>query len=217
MESVSIPWDWYIVRASALVGFLLLFVSVFVGTVSGLPGIKKYFLRFGSLKFHCWISFQALLFALIHGASLLFHKFIPFSLADIFIPFHSSYEPLLVALGTISLYLMIILVTTSYGRKYISQKVWRSIHFLNIILYVFSITHALLLGTDLKSGLLREIFIWANGILLLLLFSNLIYKIWSRTKSEQLNTEIPNVNENLRQSDPASGEKRSPENFRRRL
>jgi predicted ferric reductase len=217
MENVNIPWDWYIVRASALVGFLLFYIAVFVGTVSCLPGIKKYFLRLRSLNFHCWISFQALLFALIHGVSLLFHKFIPFSLADIFIPFHASYEPLLVALGTISLYLMIILVATSYARKYISQKLWRTIHFLNIALYIFSIIHALNLGTDLKSGLLREIFIWANGFLILLLLSNMIHRIWSRIKNRPITCETPNANENLHQSDPAGGEKRSPENFRRRI
>jgi len=215
MQNIQIPWDWYIIRASALVGFLLLYISVFTGTVSGLPGIRKYFLRLGSLNFHCWISFQALLFVLIHGIALLFDKLIPFSLADILIPFHSSYEPLLVALGTISLYLMIILVATSYARKYISQKIWRSIHFLNIFLYIFSIIHALYLGTDLKSGLLREIFIWANGILILLLIFNIIYRIWSKTKIR----EVPENNyyENLRQSDSASGEKRSHENFRRRI
>ena len=47
---------------------------------------------------------------------------------------------------------MIILVATSYARKYISQKVWRTIHFLNIALYIFSIIHAFYLGTDLKTG-----------------------------------------------------------------
>jgi predicted ferric reductase len=217
MQNTQIPWDWYVVRASALVGFLLLYISVFMGTVSCLPGIRKYFLRLRSLNFHCWISLQALIFALIHGVALLFHRFISFSLADILIPFHSSYEPLLVALGTISLYLMIILVATSYARKYISQKFWRTVHFLNIALYILSIIHALYLGTDLKAGLLREIFIWANGVLILLLIFNMIYRIWSRMKNRPVICEIPNANENLRQSDPARGQKRIDENFRRRI
>jgi sulfoxide reductase heme-binding subunit YedZ len=210
---IQIPWDWYIVRASALVGFLLLYITIFVGVVSGLPGVRKYFLRLGSLKFHCWISLQALIFALVHGIALLFHKFILFSLADILVPFHASYEPLLVGLGTISLYLMIVLVATSYARRYISENLWRTIHFLNIVLYVFGIIHALYLGTDLKSGLLREIFIWANGILILLLLFNMIHRIWSRMKNRPIICENPNINESLRQSYPAGGEKRSYKNF----
>lgn len=201
MQNIQIPWDWYIVRASALIGFLLLYVSVFIGTVSCLPGIKKYFLRLRSLNFHCWISLQALIFAAAHAIALLFHQYIEFSLADILIPFHSSFEPVLTGLGTIVFYLIIILVATSYARKYISQKIWRTIHFLNIALYVFVIIHAFYLGTDLKSGILREIFIWANGFLILLLIFNLLYKIYAH----------------LRESDPAGGEKRSPENFRGRI
>lgn len=213
----EIPWDWYIIRASALVGFLLLYISVFIGTVSCLPGIKKYFLRLRSLNFHCWISLQALIFAVAHAVALLFHQYIEFSLADILIPFHSSFKPVLTGLGTIVFYLIIILVATSYARKYFSQKIWRKIHFLNIALYVFSIIHALLLGTDLKSGLLREIFIWANGILILLLFLNMIYRIWSRMKNRPIICEIPNANANLRESDPEGGEKRGDQNFRRRI
>jgi methionine sulfoxide reductase heme-binding subunit len=198
---IQISWDWYIVRASALVGFLLLYISIFFGTVSGLPGIKKYFLRLRSLNLHCWISLQALIFAAAHAIALLFHQYIEFGLADVLIPFHSSFEPVLTGLGTIVFYLIIILVATSYARKYISQKLWRTIHFLNIALYVFVIIHAFYLGTDLKSGILREIFIWANGILIFLLFFNLLSKIYAH----------------LRQSDSESRQKRIDENFRRRI
>lgn len=194
---IQIPWDWYIVRASALIGFVLLYVSIFAGTVSCLPGIKKYFLRLKSLNFHCWISLQALVFVLIHAIALLFHKFILFGWKDILIPFHSDFEPVLVALGIFGFYFMIILVATSYARKYISAKLWRAIHFLNIGLYISMIIHALYLGTDLKSGLLREIFIWANGFLVILLIFHIIHRVWSRAKNMPINCDVPNENENL--------------------
>lgn len=200
MEDSSVPWDWYIIRGSALIGFLLLYVSIFVGAISCLPGIRKIFLRLRSLNLHCWISLQALTFAAVHGTMLLFHKFIPFGWKDVFIPFHSSFEPILVALGTISFYLMIVLIATSYARKYISQKLWRTIHFLNIILYISAIIHALYLGTDLKSGLLREIFIWANAILFLLLIYHIFYRLWSKIKGREVVCEV-DVN-NSRDNNP---------------
>jgi len=220
METTVIPWAWYITRASAIIGFLLLYIAIFFGTVSCLPGIRKYFLRFRSLNFHCWISVQAFLFALIHGFSLLFDKSVPFSIKGILVPFASTYEPGLVALGTISLYLMLILILTSYARRYFSYHVWRTVHFLNIALYLFSIVHALQLGSDLKGGLLRIIFIVANGLLLALLLFNLLHKIWAGIKGKPVACEIENSpmsNENLRQSYPAGGEKRSDQNFRRRV
>lgn len=218
-SNIEISWAWYLTRASALVAFLLLYVSIFFGTISCLPGIGRFFLRLRSLNFHCWISLQALIFVLIHGLSLLFDKVIPFGWSDVFVPFHSNYEPLLVALGTISLYIMIILIISSYARKYISQKLWRTIHFLNVALYIFSIIHALYLGTDLRSGLLREIFIWANGILILLLAYNMFYRIWSKIKKREVVCEIPapDTYENIRQSYASFRKERSNQNFRRRI
>ena len=218
-NSIVISWDWYIVRASALVGFLLLYVSIFVGTVSSLPGFKKYFLRLRSLNFHCWLSLQAFLFALLHAIALLFHQFIPFGWKDVFIPFHSGFRPILVGLGTVGFYLMVILVATSYARKYISAKLWRTIHFLNIGLYAAVIIHAYYIGTDLKAGLLRQIFIWANGVLLFLLFCSLFYRIWLRVKKREVSCEINlnDQNENLRQSYAAFRKKRGDQNWRRRV
>lgn len=191
--NTEIPWDWYMIRASALVGFSLLYLSVFFGTIACLPGIRRYFLRLRSLNFHCWISLQALIFATIHGFGLLFHKFIHFGLADILVPFHSSFEPLLVALGTIAFYLMIILIATSYVRRYISQKIWRTIHFLNVVLYIFAVIHSLYLGTDLKAGLPRQIFIWSNGFLVLLMIYSISYRVWAKIKKKEIVCDINEV------------------------
>jgi sulfoxide reductase heme-binding subunit YedZ len=217
MESIAVPWDWYTVRAAGLVGFLLLYVSIFVGTASCLPGIGKYFLRLRSLNFHCWISLQAFVFVLIHGIFLLFDRAVPFSAADILIPFHSGYEPGLVALGIIAFYLMIALVVSSYLRKYISHSLWRGIHFLNLSLYFLAVIHALYLGTDLQSGFPKWIFIWANAILMVLLLFNLVHRIWKTLKKEPLKCETQSAYENIRQGVTPVGPERSPENFRRRI
>jgi len=218
MENAATPWTWYIIRASALVGFLLLYISIFVGTVSGLPGIRRIFLRWRSLNFHCWISAQALFFAAVHALSLLFDKTVHFSIAGILVPFTSVYHPALVALGTISFYLIIALVLTSYSRRFFSYGFWRTLHFSNIFLYIFSIIHAFYLGTDLKVGLLRQIFIFANGFLLMLLLMSLAYRIWTRRKQREILGVIPeNFNANLCQSDNSLGQERNRENFRRRI
>ncbi|KKP94404.1 MAG: Ferric reductase transmembrane domain-containing protein [Candidatus Moranbacteria bacterium GW2011_GWD2_36_12] len=173
----EVPWAWYVSRASGLVAFLLLYLSIFFGLVIRVPFVHKIFSPLGSMQAHGWIALQALFFAFIHGVVLIFDKFINLSLWNIFVPFSSSYEPTLLALGTISLYLMIILIVTSYGRKYMSQKIWRAIHFSNIFLYVFTIVHALMLGTDLKNEVARNIFIYANAFLILFMFVNMFVRI----------------------------------------
>jgi methionine sulfoxide reductase heme-binding subunit len=173
----EIPWAWYISRSSALVGFLLLYISIFLGLSIRTPLLKKIISPVYSANVHCWISLQALFFAFVHGVALLFDKFINFSLAEIFIPFASSYEPTLVALGILGFYLMLILVVTSYSKNFISEKLWRAVHFSNILLYIIVIIHAIKLGTDMKVPVVLNIFIWANAFLFFLILVNIISRL----------------------------------------
>lgn len=184
--SIEIPWAWYISRAAALVGFLLFYISIFLGAASVFPLLKKKFLILGSLKAHCWISAQAILFALIHGLALLFDKFFNFSIKGIFIPFAASYSPLFMGLGTIAFYLMIILVSSSYLRGHISYGLWRALHFSNIFLYAAGLIHAFFLGTDLRAGALRSVFIYANIFLIIFLLLNMFLRLVERWRENKL-------------------------------
>jgi DMSO/TMAO reductase YedYZ heme-binding membrane subunit len=185
----EIPWAWYSARAGGLVGFLLLYISIFLGLAIRMPVLRKIIKPVYSYNIHCWISLQALILAFIHSGSLLFDKYLNFGFIGTFIPFALSsdiVDPNLITLGILGLYLMIALVATSYGRKYISQKVWRSVHFTNVILYALVIVHAYYIGTDLKIPLIRNIFIGLNIFLIFLFLVNIISRIssWRRRDLE---------------------------------
>jgi DMSO/TMAO reductase YedYZ heme-binding membrane subunit len=183
------PWAWYTTRVSGLVGFLLLLTSIFLGVSIRLPFLQRIIKPAHSYSIHCWISLQALIFAFVHGISLLFDRYLQFNIADVFIPLalrSDVVDPKIVALGIVGFYLMIMLVITSYLRKYIGQKIWRLVHYSNTILYIFVIIHAYLLGTDMKNPVIRDSFLALNGILISLFIFNLIYRLrsWSRKKIE---------------------------------
>ncbi|MDD5397085.1 MAG: ferric reductase-like transmembrane domain-containing protein [Candidatus Moranbacteria bacterium] len=171
------PWPWYVSRASGLIAFALLYISMFLVLTIRLPFFRKIFAPAYALNAHGWIALQATIFALAHGLVLIFDKFIKLTVVNVFVPFTSAYQPLLVALGTISFYLMVLLVATSYGRKHMSFKTWRTIHFFNIGLYFIVIIHALFLGTDLKVPIFRDIFVVANAFLIILMLSNMFWRI----------------------------------------
>jgi DMSO/TMAO reductase YedYZ heme-binding membrane subunit len=170
-------WPWYISRASGLVAFLLLYVSIFLALTLRVPFLRKYFEPMYALNAHGWIALQATVIALVHGLVLIFDKFLGFSVFDVLIPFKSNYETSMVTLGILSFYLMAILVATSYGRKYMSQKFWRVVHFSNIILYVIVVIHAFYLGTDMKNDIVRNVFILANAFLVLIMLINMFLRI----------------------------------------
>lgn len=197
MADAETPWPWYISRVSGLVAFALLYISILLGLVLRIRFLHRLFAPLYAMNAHCWLALQATIIALVHGLALVFDKFLKFSLLGVLVPFTSTYEPLLVALGTIGFYLMVILTTTSYARRHMSQKVWRALHFLNIGLYIIVVIHALLLGTDLKDPLFRDIFVAANEFLVLLMFINMFWRIrdaWVRRRivttenAENINT-----------------------------
>ncbi len=172
-------WSWYLTRAGGLISFLLLYLAIFFGIAIRFPGLKKIFQPVDSYDFHAWISVQALIFVIIHGLVLLTDEYLNFSLKDLFIPLSSTYQPELVTLGVLGMYAMVAVILTSYFRKYISQRIWRVTHFLNIVLYGLAFFHAYYLGTDLKVGIAREIFLGMNILLLGLMLVSLILKLRS--------------------------------------
>lgn len=180
------PWAWYISRATALIAFLLLFISIASGLTIRMPFVQRALPAGFSLKVHSWISLQALIFAFIHGGSLLFDKYLGLSIVNIFVPFTSPYQKNFIALGIIAFYCMLILVVTSYGRKYIAQRLWRVVHFLNIFLYLFALWHAFAIGTDLKNQNVKYLFIFANIFLLLLLLQHIGSRIYMAMKLKKI-------------------------------
>ena len=174
---VQTPWPWYISRASGLVGFSLLYISIFLGLTIRIPFMRNLFSPLYALNAHGWIALQATIFALLHGSILMLDKFIDLNFVGVFVPFSSSYQPILVGLGTIGFYLMVILTATSYFRSHLSYKLWRTLHYFNIVLYFGVIVHAYFLGTDMKNEIVRDIFVGANIMLILFMLVNMFVRI----------------------------------------
>jgi hypothetical protein len=176
----AMPYAWYIGRAGGLLAFVLLYAVMFLGLVIRLPGLKRLIQPVYSLSVHHWLSLQALFFAAVHGFVFVFDDFIGFSVFDVLIPFVYGGErlsSLYLALGVLSLYGMIILVATSVWRRFISFWLWRVVHFVNIFVYVAVVVHALMLGTDLRGTVIRDLFIALNGVLAVLIIWNIVLKI----------------------------------------
>lgn len=190
------PWAWYLGRISGLVAFVLLYLSIFLGLSLRLRFLHKLFAPLYALNAHAWIALQATILALAHGLILTLDKFFGLSLLNVLVPFTSSNEAVLVGLGTISFYLMLLLVVTSYARKHLSHALWRALHFLNIGLYIIVVVHALYLGTDLKApSLAQDVFIAANELLVLLMLVNMFLRIKDKIQRRNMlqNNQSNNV------------------------
>lgn len=174
-ERVKLSWPWYLTRASGMVAAISLVILMLsgIGMITGRT--------FGFLEpITAWASHRALgitfgISVLIHVGALLFDHFVPFGLIDILVPFASDFKmieilginigSLYVALGVLSLYLTAAVVITSLVWVNTKTKLWKFTHITSYLVMLFVFVHALYLGTDLSSGLVRWIWIAAGSSL----------------------------------------------------
>src|SRR6185369_14808294 len=166
LDRLAATWPWYVTRASGLVAALALVLLMLSGT-GFITGRTFAFLE----PITAWATHRALgivlgVSVLIHVAALYFDTFVPFGLKDLLVPFASSYRPLYVTLGIIALYVLLAIVLTSLFWINKKPKTWKIAHLLSYVAMALVFVHALYLGTDISSGILRIVWVML-GVLVL--------------------------------------------------
>jgi sulfoxide reductase heme-binding subunit YedZ len=129
-----------------------------------------------------WINHRALGLALlvsvlVHITALLFDTYQPFSLADVLVPFHSTYKrislfgvnvgSLHVSLGILAFYFLLIVTLTSIFWINKRPRAWKLVHFSTYAIAILVFFHALDLGTDLKKTWVKDIWFLGGSVLLI--------------------------------------------------
>ena len=145
-DSVQI-W-WYVTRASGIIAYLLMWFS----TVLGLAVTSKYLDgmldRLFTYDFHEFISLLSVAFTLVHVLVLMLDRYLPYSLAQILVPFISPYRPFWVGVGVIAFYIILLVTVTFYLRNRIGTRTFRVIHYLSLLGYIGVTLHGYYSGTD---------------------------------------------------------------------
>lgn len=185
---LSTPWAWYIARAAGLVGFIFLWITIFLGLAIRNPWLKKIVEPVYSFDFHCFMAAGSVFWALVHGTSLLFDSSIGFGIKDVAVPFYTS-SPLIhtnaLALGIMAFYAIVIMTITSYLRNHIKHWLWRALHFLNPIAFIFVVLHGYVIGTDMKNIWIGSAYLLSAVLLALIYTSSLFFVIASKIKKNQ--------------------------------
>jgi sulfoxide reductase heme-binding subunit YedZ len=154
---------WYLARAAGLSALIALSVATALGalvsgrsTALGRRVVVQYVHRAAAL-------FGALLMLLHVGAMVLDAKS-GISLSTVVIPFTSSYRPLAVALGSIAMYLLLLVAVTGMARGRMASsprgaRAWRSIHLSAYVLWGIAALHGFFAGSDSSLGWVRALYI----------------------------------------------------------
>ncbi|MEY3407685.1 MAG: hypothetical protein RL038_746 [Actinomycetota bacterium] len=152
---------WFLTRSSALISWFLLSVTVIWGILLSTRVFRSFDNPAWLRELHKFISTLGYVFAGIHLFSLYMDTWIQFSITDFLIPFQSQYVRsdvaslgnMPTALGVISIYLMTIIIVTSWLMRRIPRKLWKFIHMQSYLLILAVSLHAGWTGSDTKSNI----------------------------------------------------------------
>lgn len=197
-------WIWYLARVAGILGYIFLWITIFLGLSIRNPILKKIIKPIYSFDFHCFIGALSVFWALIHGTSLLFDPMTQFKFKDVAIPFFSKTTIVNVnylALGIMAFYMMLIMTITSYLRNRLNHRLWRILHFLNPLAFIFVVVHGFFNGTDMKNFYVGSAYLFSSLLLILIYISSLAFAVMARyRKPEEIEiTNQPNEYSNQNQ------------------
>jgi sulfoxide reductase heme-binding subunit YedZ len=108
--------------------------------------------RFNYFRLHNWTGYIALAVTLLHPIPLLLNTSPKFRILDILYPVHSPKQPLENTIGAIALYIVALMVVTSYFRIQLGRRTWKAFHFTIYLGAVALFYHSLFTDPDLKGA-----------------------------------------------------------------
>ncbi len=147
---------WYLARTAGVIAYFLLWFSVAMGIAITNKLSRIWPGGPTAVDLHQFTSLLALSITIFHVLILLGDRYSNYTMLQLLVPFGSgNYQPFWVGLGQLALYVMVPVAFSFYARKHLGYKLWRTIHYLSFVIYLFVTVHGIFAGTDTTSpGLL---------------------------------------------------------------
>ncbi|MGE5224639.1 MAG: hypothetical protein ACM3PY_19560 [Omnitrophica WOR_2 bacterium] len=139
---------WYVTRAAGIVAYLLLWLSMVWGLAVPAKIFDNVLQRAFTFEYHQFLSLLAVGFIFLHVAVLLADQYLPFTVAQVLVPFIAPYRPAWVGIGVLGFYLILLVTITFYLRSRIGMRAFRLIHVLSLLSYLGALVHSFFSGTD---------------------------------------------------------------------
>jgi sulfoxide reductase heme-binding subunit YedZ len=180
---------WLASRAAGFTALGLLTVQIALGLVLSHPTNKstwKLSKRLFPWHENAWIFVLAFLAA--HVVSLILDPYAGVGVVGAFVPGLSDYRSAPVALGTLSLWALLVTGLTARYTRLLPAGAWLAIHRLSLVVFVLAWMHGLLAGTD-STALLAFYLVSAAVVL-----GAATYRYWvSRTPRPSFATSLEEV------------------------
>ena len=142
------PLAWSLLRATGIVAYLALAVTVTFGALLGSRFAPAWLARAQQYGWHGLMSGFALILGGAHGLFLVVDGKYAQALGALLLPGTSSFAPVAVGLGTLGLYGLALVYLSTKWRKRLSVRVWRALHLVAYPAFAALTLHGVLTGSD---------------------------------------------------------------------
>ena len=139
---------WFATRGAGVVSLLLFTAVTCLGILTVVRWQSPSWPRFLTVQLHRNLALLSVGFLALHIVTAVVDPFTSLGLVAAAIPFASSYRPLWVGLGVVSMDLTIAIVVTSLLRDRLGQRAWRAVHWLAYASWPLAVVHSLGAGSD---------------------------------------------------------------------
>ena len=139
---------WVATRVVAFLSYFAITGSVVYGLLLSTKVLDAIAHRPVSFALHQDLAAIGLGLAGVHAVLLGLDATVPFSFADMLVPFVAPYRPLWVGIGQLTLYLGAVVLASFYLRRRIGQRAWRLLHYLTFLSFAGATAHGILSGSD---------------------------------------------------------------------
>lgn len=139
---------WFATRGAGIVSLILFSAVACLGLLSVARTQSARWPRFLTVELHRSLALLSVAFLAIHIVTAVLDPFTNLGIGAALVPLASSYRPLPVAFGVVSVYLTAALILTSLLRERIGHRTWRAIHWASYAAWPLAVEHTLTAGSD---------------------------------------------------------------------
>ena len=139
---------WHISRATGLVGWALLMVATIWGLLLASRLLERRPSPSWLLDLHRHLGSLTLILVVIHIGAIWLDDFVDYTALEVAVPFVSDVDTLAIALGVLSLWMLVAVQATSWQRARIGPGLWRRVHLLSAPVLIAASMHGWMIGTD---------------------------------------------------------------------
>jgi sulfoxide reductase heme-binding subunit YedZ len=145
---VSTQILWFTTRGAGIVSLILFSTVACLGLLAVARTQSARWPRFLTVELHRNLALLSVAFLAIHILTAVLDPYTHLGLAAALVPLASSYRPLPVAFGVVSVDLVAAVVVTSLLRERIGHRAWRAVHWTSYASWPLAVEHTLTSGSD---------------------------------------------------------------------